>query len=315
MRKKLILLTKELSRKWIDRMRDEGVDTIGIHPGGASVPAAKRMKDTLETLASDSYRELLDYAAESGLTIEYEMHAGGWLLPREMFSLHPEYFRENAAGERTPDLNFCVSNAEALKIVAERAVELTKKLYRSSPTYYIWMDDVCDGSCCSCEQCRKLSPSDQQMKVMNAIVKRLREEQPEAKLAYLAYFETLTPPRQERPEEGIFLEYAPNHRYLRKEGKAFTPGDRENLRELLEYFGKKDSWVLEYWYDNSLFSRGMKEPRKFSPDAEEIRSEIRIYRELGFENMGSFACRLDEEYERLHGDVDIAGIGGLKDDL
>ena len=32
---------------------------------------------------------------EKGLEIEYECHAMGYLLPRELFFVHPEYFRED----------------------------------------------------------------------------------------------------------------------------------------------------------------------------------------------------------------------------
>lgn len=303
--KKLVLETGEVSRKWIRRLRAVGVDVLGIHPGGGRETAAL-LDRTLAILETDSYRELLDYAAECGLSVEYEIHAGSWLLPRDLFESHPEYFREDEKGERTPDFNFCVSNREALDIVTERAALLAGKLYRSTSNYYFWMDDT--DHVCRCEKCRTLSPSDQQLKVMNAVVRRLRVRQREAKVAYLAYNGTETAPVLEAPQQGIFLEYAPIWRDMGKSPETAPGCKKDNLGRLLDLFGRKDAWLLEYWYDNSLFSNWKKPPKEFLPDNALIREGIRYYRGLGFDNIGSFACYLGREYEELYGEPDVSGF-------
>jgi len=257
----------------------------------------------LERLKTKEFRELIDYAVSRGMQIEYELHAASYLLPRELFDSHPEYFRmEN--GERVQEVDFCVTNPEAMKIVCDRADELVGLLYKSRPVYYFWLDDV-KGEGCQCENCKELSQSDKTLLVMNAIAKRLREKNPEVKVAHLAYYSTITPPQKVKPEAGVFLEYAP---LGRKMDKTMTEQSEEydaNIRALVEYFGSKDSKVLEYWFDNSMFSKWKKPPVSFTPNAAVIKEDIKYYESLGFENISSFACFLGADYESLYGLPDV----------
>lgn len=298
----LLIHPSELSVKWIDRMADNRIPTIALHPEGGKA-ANQTLASMLERLEAPEYRAMLDYAADKGMNIEYEMHAARYLLPAEHFDTHPEWFRMNSEGQRVSDLNFCASNDEAIDLVAENAAALVKKLYRSTNRYFLWLDDAKEAFC-HCPECRKMSPSDQQMKILNKVVKRLREDNPEATLAYLAYFETIKAPKLIQPEKGIFLEYAPFmrdfHRPLREDAE-FEP-----LESLLEFFGKEDAKALEYWYDNSMFSKWKKPPVKFSVDLEVMKDDISLYRELGFSDISSFACFLGDDYEELYGEPDVS---------
>jgi len=308
MKKGLLIHPSELSVKWIDRMKAAGVDTLGLHPEGGR-DAHLSLERLLALLETAEYRRLLDYAADAGLDIIYEFHAAAWLLPRELFASHPEYFRMDDDGCRTDRLNFCITNEAAMEIVAERSAMLAKKLYRSANSYYFWLDDA-RGAHCSCEKCRELSPSDAQLLVMNRILARLREDNPDAKLAYLAYCDTLTPPVQVKPANGIFVEYAPIDR-IRKKPVPPASEDDENIRRLLGCFGTQDAKVLEYWFDNSLFSGWKKPPVKFTADAKLVHSDAAYYKKAGFECISSFACFLGEDYEKLHGDVDVSAFGEI----
>ena len=140
MKKEILIHTDELNRKWIDRMSAEGGEVLGLHPVGGN-ESVDSLEHLLRSFRDPEFRELVDYAAERGLEIEYEMHAAGYLLPRGLFAAHPEYFRMNENGERVSDYNFCISNKDALDIVASRAVQLANSLYRSRHSYYFWMDD------------------------------------------------------------------------------------------------------------------------------------------------------------------------------
>ena len=75
---------------------------------------------------------------------------------------------------------------------------------------------------------------------------------------------------------------------------------------LLDFFGADDAKALDYWYDNSLFSRWKKPPQPFSVDRDVLFSDFEYYRSLGFSDIGCFACFLGEDYEALYGDVDIS---------
>ena len=199
----LLIHPEELTKTWIDRMADAGISVLGIHPRGGK-EAVRSLTQLLELMKQEQFRSLIDYACDRGLQIEYEFHAAGYLLPRALFAEHPEYFRVNVEGKRTTEWNFCVSNEEALKIVTDRAMEVIKSLYRSRPYYYIWMDDKRNSRCC-CDKCKKYSGSDQQVIVLNSIAKALRQCNPEAKLAYLAYIDNVVPPAIS-PENNLFLE-------------------------------------------------------------------------------------------------------------
>ena len=169
----MIIHPEELTKKQIDKLADAGIGTLGIHPRGGR-QADKWLSLMLERINTPEFKALIDYAKEKGLSVEYEIHAASYLMPRSLFDTNPEYFRVNESGKRTPDWNFCVSNPEALELFAKRAASLSLSLYGSSNNFYFWMDDGRD-TCCHCEKCRELSPTDQQMIAVNAMLKEIKK--------------------------------------------------------------------------------------------------------------------------------------------
>lgn len=300
----LIAHPEELTKGEIAAFRAAGADVLGLHPVGGN-KATSSLENLLIWLKTDKGRRLLSYARSLGLEIEYEMHAASFLVPREMFSSHPEYFRE-ANGVRTNDYNFCVSSDEMLRTVANRAAELVSKLDYSSHDYYLWQDDV-DGGECGCEKCRTLSASDQSLIVANAIADELRRFDSSARVCYLAYLGTLTPPKSVKPAPGVFLEYAPM-----KRDRSIPVWEDDNVKRelaaLFDVFEPDEAKILEYWYDNSMFSNWKKPPKKFTPDNERIAKEIDFYRSLGVGNVTSFACYLGADYEALYGAPDFSAV-------
>ncbi|MBQ9746909.1 MAG: DUF4838 domain-containing protein [Clostridia bacterium] len=303
MRASLLIHPEELSRAWIDRMAEAGIAVLGLHPKGGRL-AALYLAEMLEMMKTPEFRALIDYAHERGLEIEYELHAASYLLPRELFSEKPEFFRMNEQGERTKSLNFCFTNPETLAIVAENAAALAEELYGSNDNFYFWLDD-CRGSACCCENCRAYTASEQQMLAVGAMAGAVRKRIPAARFAYLAYADSMAPPEKVKPAEGVFLEYAPMEKY--KAGSALLAEEEEKmLPALLEFFGAEGAKVLEYWYDNSMFSGWEKPPKKFAPDTAQMVRDIAFYREKGFEYISTFACFLGDDYEKLYGEADIA---------
>lgn len=304
----LIAHPEELTKGEIAAFRAAGADVLGLHPVGGN-KATSSLENLLIWLKTDKGRRLLSYARSLGLEIEYEMHAASFLVPREMFSSHPEYFRE-ANGVRTNDYNFCVSSDEMLRTVANRAAELVSKLDYSSHDYYLWLDDA-ENSRCECEKCRTLSASDQSLIVANAIADELRRFDSSARVCYLAYLGTLTPPKSVKPAPGVFLEYAPM-----KRDRSIPVWEDETVKRELDalftVFDPGEAKILEYWYDNSMSSNWKKPPKKFTPDNERIAKEIDFYRSLGVGNVTSFACYLGADYEALYGAPDFSAINRVK---
>lgn len=302
----LIINPQDLSKRWIDRMADAGLDILGIHSEGGK-EAYKFVEELDALLDTDRYRELIDYAIQRKVKIEYELHAAGYLVPRSMFLTHPEFFRMNSKGERVNDWNFCVTNPDALALCVKRAARLVSRLYGSEPTFYFWMDDGRDTHC-SCEKCRKYSPSEQQMIVVNAMLKEIRKSVPEAKMAYLAYFDSIVPPVKVKPEAGVFLEYAPFEKYtaVGEDAEKKKARERRMLEPLMETFSAEPPKVLEYWFDNSIFSGRVRPPKKFTLDEDAMRADVKKYAELGFDWLTSFACYLGDDYHELYGDFDVS---------
>jgi hypothetical protein len=189
MKSSMLIHPDELSRKWIDRLAKAGIGTVGIHPCGGD-KAQESLENLLERMKTSEFCGLIDYARRNGLEVEYEFHATSYLLPRTLFNTHPEYFRVNKDGERTQAYNFCVSNSEAMQLVAKNAAELATSLYQSSHDFYFWLDDGWDLKC-HCPLCKHLSASDQQIIVLNSVLREIKKQIPDARMAYLAYMDTL----------------------------------------------------------------------------------------------------------------------------
>ncbi len=299
----IIIHNHEFTPYWLSRLEEakaEGasLDVLALHPTG-STSALGSLTGFLEQVKTKEYRALTERVFSLGIKLEYEFHALSWLLPREMFATHPELFRENKEGERTPDANICPSSEEALDILEERSALLASLLPQNGNRYFYWLDDV-RNTYCHCARCRSLTPSDQAMIITNRMLRGIRRTNPSATLAYLAYINTIAPPVSIRPEPGIFLEYAPIDRDLTR--PLSDAACEKNIREsshilpLLDYFGCEGAQALDYWIDNSLYCEWHLPYKPLVFPREVMVSDVALYRSLGFEHITSFACYLGEDY-------------------
>lgn len=307
----ILIHPEELTDNIIALLKKSKLNVLGLHPVGGAT-SDKSLANLLELIKTNDFQGKLQRVREMGISIEYELHALSWLLPREMYHTHPEWFRMNEEGQRVNDYNMCPSNQEALDYIQVRAAELATVLKSDSGRYYFWLDDV-NHTFCNCKKCRSLSKSDQALVIYNAILKGIRSVEPNAKQCFLAYQETMVPPVTVKPAEGIFLEYAPIWRntYV----PMFDKNDEKNveycamIEPLLAYFGKEDSQTLEYWLDNSLFSNWEKPPKPITICEDTIRKDIQFYRQCGFQHITTFGCYLSDDYIDLYGIPPIEEYG------
>ena len=298
----IIIHDTDIGEYWKSLFLESGLDTLGIHPAGG-VDAHLSLDDFLKSLEKPEVQRFIYDLKGKGFNIQLECHALSWLLPRDLYQKHPHWFRENENGERTADFNMCPSCVEALKYLEERASFLASLIPWNGENYHLWIDDVAAAPC-MCERCHHLSSSDQAMIMYNSILKGLKMYNANARLAYLAYHGTMEPPTI-TPEKGIFLEFAPFKRRFDK--CIFDPECAENaaelkyLDELLSFFGKESSKVLEYWMDNSLFSGWKKPYVKLPFNREILQKDVSFYRSKGFEHITSFGCFLGEDYAMQYG--------------
>lgn len=299
----IIIHNHEISTYWIDRLREAKehgakLDILALHPVGGR-NATDSLNGLVAQVKTPEFRAFTEQVADLGMQLEYEMHTLSWLLPRDEFAHHPTWFRQNEAGQRTPDANLCCSNEEALTYLEERTAHLATLLPQSGNRYFFWLDDIA-GARCHCPKCRELTTSDQAMTTINRMLRGLRRVNPRATLCYLAYIDMIAPPTHVRPEEGIFLEYAPIKRDLARPMSDPTceknAAEAQHLAPLLNYFGTENAQVLEYWMDNSLNCRWKLPYKKLPFYPEVIAADAAYYRSLGFEHLTSFGCFLGEDY-------------------
>ena len=112
----IVLYPFDLSiRDWPERAHRAGLNTIGLH-------AARRLDILCDFIESAEGRHFLARCRALGIGVEYELHAMGDLLSRELFYKDRSFFRQDEQQGRTPDVNCCPSSAAALDLIAEKAV-------------------------------------------------------------------------------------------------------------------------------------------------------------------------------------------------
>jgi hypothetical protein len=293
----VVLLPEDLTlADWPERAKKAGLTTIGIHHQNSP-------RTVIDWIQKDTGQQFLKQCRELGLAVEYELHAMKELLPRSLFAKHPELFRMNDKGERTPDANCCVHAERALDLIAENAVAIAKVLRPTTGRYFYWGDDA--QPWCRCPKCRDISPSEQATVIENRICQALRKRDKKAQVAHLAYQNTLTPPQNVKPDEGVFLEYAPIKRlhdipYERQADLKQADG-LHALDANLRIFPKDTAQVLEYWLDVSRFSRWRRPAVKLPWNKDVFRADVETYRERGIRHITTFAAWIDAHYQKRFG--------------
>jgi len=293
-----------LVEQWLDWMSEARLNVLGLHSSVEELSAF---------VHSAEGSRCFEGATSRGIDVEFEIHALASLLPRSLFAEHPTWFRANDEGRRVPEGNLCPSNESALEYVAEAAVAVAKRLPSTTNLYYLWADDA--QPWCRCDACHDLSPSDQNLLTTNAMANALHAFDARARLAYLAYWNTLPPPTKVRPSAHVFLEYAPIQR------NSSTPLDdpddpvnaehADNLRRLVEVFDMKDAKVLEYWMDASRYSHWRRPSVPVPFDGNVWRRDAAFYAGLGFRSATSFGVFLDADYVERFGPPPVVEYGRI----
>jgi hypothetical protein len=303
----VVLTTEDLSTvDWAKKAKEAGLTTLATHITPSQV---------VQFIQSPKGQAFVKQCKKLGLELEHELHAMKDLLPRELFKEDSTMFRMNTEGRRVADYNLCVHSQKALDIVSKNAVKYAKILTPTTGRYFYWIDD--GRPMCYCSQCIKYSESEQALILENKILQALREFDPRATLAHLAYLNTMSAPVKVKPLKGIFLEFAPiqrswNFPVSKEEVKlekgndstTLTHGDiLKHLDENLKVFGTENAQVLEYWLDVSLFSKWKKPAVKLPWNKEVFQQDIATYAKRGIKHITTFAVYIDEEYIRIYKDL------------
>lgn len=262
---------------------------------------------------TQNWKNFAKKCEDAGIDLEFEEHMMSFLLPREMFDTHPEYFRMDKNGKRTNDANGCPSNQDALDVVRIKAKEIARNYTPTNDRYYFWLDD--GGDICHCDKCKDLNASDQALIYENVIIEAVRELNPNGMVAHLCYHNTLNPPKTIKPKEGIFFEFAPFYRsWTEPLANTWAKGSAElthadylrALKENLEVFPVETAQVLEYWMDDSLFSGWNQNNLVQVPWSNEIfLSDLKTYASYGIRNITCYAAYVGPSYVQKFGFPDF----------
>ncbi len=229
--------------------------------------------------------ELLPELRKRGMEIEVAGHFLSTFLPRTLFTAHPDWFRLNEAGQRMNDFNFNPFNLEALDNLASGAVKYLLQMPEAK-LFHLWADDIEGGGWSHEPGKEAYTPSDQALLVCNYLVKALRRGLPEANLAFLAYHDTVYPPRVVKPEAGLIYFYAPRERcYAHGLDDPQCPLNQKYSQALergLPAFGRRNSEVFEYYVDQILYEN-MTNP----PLPKVLSADVRYYHRLGIPAVGA----------------------------
>ncbi len=277
------------SERYTEILKGTGLNLLGIH-GFNDEETPDKMESFIE---SSEGRLLLKRCAGNGIDVEFETHAIHVLLPRNLFSEHPEYFRMDENGKRRNDLNMCFFSEGAYQEIEKKLREITKWLKPTTNRYFFWADDGLNGYC-HCDSCRKYSESEQALIYENRLLSMLRKINPKATLAHLAYNNTCKAPAKVKPNPGIFLEYAPIDRDISKP----VPEDHlQDLKKNLEVFPSQTAHILEYWIDESKFAGWNRNSLVEIPwNMNNCARDLNIYRSLGCKSITSFGAWINQQY-------------------
>jgi hypothetical protein len=311
----IILDVNDLSTvDWPKLAKESGINTIGCHVTPSQVATF---------IESNKGKQFLKDCKKYGINVEYELHALSDLLPRDLFKEDSTMFRMNEEGKRVADYNLCVHSEKALNIICDNVVKYSKILKPTTGRYFYWIDD--GVPMCYCPKCKNYSESEQSLILENRIIKALRSEVDNyASLAHLAYHRTLEAPVKIKPEDGVFLEFAPFHRKwdkpinelnVKRNDVEITHGDYlKYLDDNLKVFPKETAQVLEYWLDVSLFSNWKKPAVQLPWNKEVFMSDIDTYAKRGIRHITTFGVYMDNVYFNNYPDVSFLREygGGLK---
>ena len=118
------------------------------------------------------------------------------LVPKALFSEHPEYFAMDENGNRHTD-HVCMTNPDVLDLVEKNAREIMTNAENGAKFIHIGQDD--NINYCHCESCEALyekygAVSAPTLIFTNKLAERLEDEFPDYTFTFYAYNETDRPP-------------------------------------------------------------------------------------------------------------------------
>jgi hypothetical protein len=135
------------------------------------------------------------------------VHSLDSLIPRELYSEHPEYF-PLINGKRVDGyVQRCLSNPEVLKL---GIVKVRQWIHDHPEATIISVSQNDTGKWCQCPDCKAFddeqgSPAASLIRFVNAIAENIERDYPSIRIDTLAYQYTRKPPRTLRPRHNVII--------------------------------------------------------------------------------------------------------------
>ena len=146
-------------------------------------------------------RDLLLHRVGHGWTAAaLDLPANGWDVHEEELSEEIRGLVAEVGGRRelwggVPiNTELCYSNVDARRRLVEEVLEYAST-HPEVDVLHFWLSDAINNHC-ECAECSQQEPADWYVMVLNELSHGLKEAAPEMKVAFLAYLDTLWPPRQ-----------------------------------------------------------------------------------------------------------------------
>lgn len=141
----------------------------------------------------------------------HTVHSLQWIITRDMFDSHPEYFGCDDKGNRSVNRQPCLSNEDVLNLTVKFAEDNFFSQYNN-----IFSVSQNDGmSFCQCEKCKAFNKAHggtdaaSMINFVNKVAEKVREKYPNARFETLAYQDTLTPPENLEIADGVVIRMCP----------------------------------------------------------------------------------------------------------
>ena len=143
---------------------------------------------------------------------------------------------------------FCMSNPEARTMVAKYIAEYAQK-HSNIDYLHVWLADDSNNHC-ECEECKKLTPSDWYMLLMNEIDEELTKKDLATRIVFSVYIDTVWAPlvhKIEKPERFSAMIAAIQRSYTKTLPPLEPDFKLEPFKLNNNVFPKDLSIFLEYW--------------------------------------------------------------------
>ena len=247
-------------------------------------------------------------AAPFGLDI-----SGGWAPMDD--SLVPEDSRKYLAtlnGEkklfsgRPINTQFCMSNPEARRIVAEYIADYAEK-HQNVDYIHVWLADAHNNHC-ECDECAKKNVSDWYVILLNELDDVLAKKNLDTRIVFIAYTETTWAPDSERIKnpDRFTLMLAPitrSYTHSLDESAKITlePFTRNSIhmpQDLDTYLAYFEGWKKNWRGSNVCFEYHFWKHQYYDPSSLELSKrifeDIEAYRANGLDGM--IACGTQRSY-------------------